>query len=33
MSCHQVTGLIDDGTDEHPASSGAVLQSSIHTPA
>jgi hypothetical protein len=29
-SCHQLTGLIDEGTDEHPANTGIALQSSIH---
>jgi hypothetical protein len=32
-SCHQLTGLIDEGTDEHPASTGIALQNSIHAAA
>lgn len=31
--CHQLTGLIDAGTDEHPPSAGAAPHSSTHTTA
>lgn len=33
MLCHQLTGLIESGTDEHPASTGPAPQSSTHTAA
>jgi len=33
MLCHQLTGLIDDGTDEQPASTGTAPHSSTHTTA
>jgi hypothetical protein len=31
--CHQLTGLIESGTDEHPASTGAAPHSSTHATA
>jgi hypothetical protein len=33
MLCHQLTGLIDDGTDEQLASSGVMLHSSANAAA